>query len=397
VALVLDLVGVGVAVFVTLPAAYLAFLAVVTIVARPATVERPNTAPDDMRFAILVPAHDEEDAIGETIGGLLALDYPRNLFTVHVVADNCSDATAAVARRHGACVHERSDSQRRGKGAALNWLAEEIATETREVNAFVFVDADCKLSRDFLAVMSDHLRDGAGVVQALHLVTVSEDRPLVRIRELAFRLGNHLRPLAYAALGASCPLLGTGMCFAAEEHRRYRWSETSVVEDGELSLRLVRDGHRVALASGATVRQVMPTTFGAAGSQAVRWERARFDHFSEGVRLAWRGARRRQAGPLLAGLGILVPPTAVIAGGSGGAILIGAAAGRADLIALGMIALGALLLYAARGASLGGMAPRVVLRILVWAPAYAAWKLGVIALAAVGSGRREWRRSARVA
>ena len=87
-----------------------------------------------------------------------------------------------------------------------------------------------ELSNDFVGVMSDHLRAGDQTIQALHLVAVSEDRPLIRIRELAFHLGNHLRPLAHTILGGSSGLHGTGMCFAADIARRYRWSESSVVD-----------------------------------------------------------------------------------------------------------------------------------------------------------------------
>ena len=389
--------GIGLfAVVITLPALYLAFLGAVTLVARPKTpVSRRGTG--SLGFAILVPAHNEAELVGGTVDRLLRLRHPADRVSVHVVADNCTDDTAAVARERGACVHERTDARRRGKGAALNWLADQVFSEIPRVDAFVVVDADSELSNDFVGVMSDHLRAGDQTIQALHLVAVSEDRPLIRIRELAFHLGNHLRPLAHTILGGSSGLHGTGMCFAADIARRYRWSESSVVEDGELFLRLVRDGHRVALATGATVRQTVPASFAGAGAQAVRWERVRFDHFVAGARLAAQGARRRNPSALFAGLSILVPPTAVLATAGGLAIVMGALVGSAALAVLGAVALVALVGYAARGAALAGMAPRVLLRILLWAPPYAIWKLYVVALAATGTGRGEWARSTRAA
>ena len=77
--------------------------------------------PGARRFAILVPAHDEQAVIGRTLASLAALDYPHDRADVWVVADNCTDATAAVAQTHGALVLERRDPARAGKGHALAW------------------------------------------------------------------------------------------------------------------------------------------------------------------------------------------------------------------------------------------------------------------------------------
>ena len=157
--------GIGLfAVVITLPALYLAFLGAVTLVARPKTpVSRRGTG--SLGFAILVPAHNEAELVGGTVDRLLRLRHPADRVSVHVVADNCTDDTAAVAREHGACVHERTDARRRGKGAALNWLADQVFSEIPRVDAFVVVDADSELSNDFVGVMSDHLRAGAQTIQ----------------------------------------------------------------------------------------------------------------------------------------------------------------------------------------------------------------------------------------
>ncbi len=383
------------AVFIALPAVYLAFLAGLTLLPRPSP-PRDRAPGGLLRFAILVPAHDEELMIGRTAASLLRLDYPRDRFSVHVVADNCVDATAALARRHGACVHERSDPLRRGKGAALNWLVEQVAAEVSDADAVVVVDADSELSPNFLWVMTHHLRAGAQAVQALNLVAVSEDRPLVRIRELAFELGCHLRPLAHEMLGASSGLYGNGMCFSAALCGRYRWNESSVTEDAELFLRLVRDGNRVVLATDATARSVMPATLRDAGSQAVRWERGRFDHSGAAARLLWTGLRRRDPNSLFTALSALTPPIAVLATASGLGLAAGLTWGAPPLVAFAAGSLSCLVFYALRGATLGGMAPSVVLRILLCAPLYSLWKVWVIALAAIGEGRGAWTRTTRV-
>jgi cellulose synthase/poly-beta-1,6-N-acetylglucosamine synthase-like glycosyltransferase len=379
---------------VTVPAAYLAFLAAVTLFARP--IRRVPADPSGaLRLAILVPAHDEELLIGRTVDGLQQLRYPRDRFSVHVVADNCTDRTAAVARQHGATVHERTDPARRGKGAALNWLIDQLAGEAPDIDGFVIVDADSALSPDFLSAMDEHLRAGDQIVQALNLVAVAEDRPLIHVRELALELTCHLRPLAYTTLGGSSLLCGNGMCFSAAVLRRYRWSETSVVEDGELYIRLLRDGRRVTLATDAVVRSVMPATWREARSQSVRWDRARFDHAPEAAAFIWDGLRRGDRTAFLAGLSIIHPSVTVLLAAAVAGLVAGAVAGAAGLVDLAAIAIVAVAFYTLRGASLGGMKSRVLLRLLLWAPLYAGWKLSVMGRAALGAGRKEWARTSR--
>src|SRR5918912_609980 len=82
----------------------------------------PNPSSPRHRFAILVPAHNEEQLLPRLLRSINALDFPRALYDTHVVADNCSDRTAAVAAAAGAIAHERHDAHLRGKGYALRWL-----------------------------------------------------------------------------------------------------------------------------------------------------------------------------------------------------------------------------------------------------------------------------------
>jgi cellulose synthase/poly-beta-1,6-N-acetylglucosamine synthase-like glycosyltransferase len=381
--------------FIALPSLYLAFLAAVTLARRGHRGDWSRR--DPATFVILVPAHNEEAVIGRTVASLLALDYPKERFAVHVIADNCTDDTATKARRLGANVHERREPHRTGKGAALNWIIDALVSRSEPVDAFVVVDADSELSYDFLWAMNRHLRAGARVIQALNLVSVSADRPLVRIRELAFELNCHLRPLAHSTLGGSSGLFGNGMCLRADVCARYRWAESSVVEDAELFLRLVRDGQRVALATDARVRSVMPETLRTAGAQAVRWERGKFDYLGEILDLLRVGLMKRDANALLAGLSGVVPPFSLVAFASG-VFLVGSAVLHAGaLFALTLVCLGALLFYVLRGAALGDIGPRVLVDILLWAPLYCVWKVGVVGLAAVGVGRGDWRRATRSA
>jgi cellulose synthase/poly-beta-1,6-N-acetylglucosamine synthase-like glycosyltransferase len=389
-----DLVAIPIAIFIGLPSLYIAFLAVVTL--RPRRATRNDAEPSGaLRFAVLIPAHDEELLVGRTVASAIGLDYPRDRFSVHVVADNCSDGTAAAARRQGACVHERSEPQRPGKGAALNWLIRSVVSEGRDVDAFVFVDADSMLSPNLLRAMERELRRGAEAVQAIYLGADSPDGPVSRIRKLALRLHNHLRPLAHTTLGGSSRLYGNGMCFRPALLRDHPWSESSVGEDGELLARLVDHGHRVALAEDATVHSVMPAFFREAMSQSVRWERGRFDHFGLYAGLTWRGLRRRDRTRFLAGIGVVIPPVSILAAGSLAALVL---AFVLESPAVGVVAVGSaicLVFYVWRGAALGGFTARSLLETLVWSAPYAAWMVWVFGRAALGAGRGKWIRTSR--
>src|SRR5919201_4724168 len=112
----------------------------------------PHPSSPRHRFAILVPAHNEEQLLPRLLQSINALDYPRALYDVHVVADNCTDRTAAVAAAAGATVHVRADDQRRGKGYALRWLLARLGRAGAAYDAYVILDADSVVSPNFLRV-----------------------------------------------------------------------------------------------------------------------------------------------------------------------------------------------------------------------------------------------------
>ena len=350
-----------------------------------------------LRFAVLIPAHDEEILVGRTVASAIGLDYPRDRFSVHVIADNCTDATAEIARRYGACVHVRYEPRKPGKGAALNWLVARVDDEGTRVDAFVIVDADSELSPNLLRAMERRLVDGAEAVQALYLVAGAADTPLSRIRRLALQLHNHLRPLAHTSLGGSSRLYGNGMCLRDALVRDHPWSETSVGEDGELCARLIDHGHRIAFAEDATVSSVMPGSFGDAMSQSLRWERGRFDHFGLYAGLAWKGLTRGDLTRFLCGVGVVIPPISFLAACSAFAVLFGVLLRSEPVALVGLGSSLCLLFYVLRGAALGGLTARALFRTLLWAGPYTAWMLWVLMLAALGAGRGDWVRTPRAA
>ena len=140
---------------VTLTTAYLGLLTLCSA-ALPALAARR-----DKRFVVLVPAHNETAVILRTVKNLLALDYPAGQFRVQVIADNCTDDTAALARQAGAAVWERSSASERGKGYALKFAYEKVLAEAW-ADAVVVVDADTEVSPNLLTSFAAHLGAGAG-------------------------------------------------------------------------------------------------------------------------------------------------------------------------------------------------------------------------------------------
>ena len=372
-------------VLVLAPSVVLGILAIATLRrAKRDTDERDAVVGSPL--AVLIAAHDEELVIGRTLAAIASVD--RSVY-VHVIADNCSDRTAEIAATASACVHERNDPAHPGKAAALNRLTAEVLAEDQGTGAFVFLDADARPEPGFFLAMRRAVARGAEALQAKNLVADAR-APLARLRELAFHLKCELRPMAYERLGLSVGLHGNGMCLTRDLLQRYPWNEGSVVEDGELHLRLVRRGIRVRLASGAVVRSPMPESFRGAAGQAVRWERGKFDLLRDGMRLMAIGLVSRRIAPLAAGYDVLIPPFSFLVATSTGVTALAAAIGDAGLLAVGLASLAGCVIYVARGLSLARMGLGACARLALWSVLYVSWKLVLLARTMFGGGRGEW-------
>jgi cellulose synthase/poly-beta-1,6-N-acetylglucosamine synthase-like glycosyltransferase len=375
----IDLLGAGVSAIVAISGfavfALGLYLAVLTLAAIRNPRVPPATAPR-RRFAVLVPAHDEETVIGRLLSSLDGQNYPRQRFDVFVVADNCTDATARVARRAGAIVHERRDTSRRAKGHALRWLLERVRAYDH-YDAYVFFDADSVVSPGFLSSMDARLEAGSKVIQAHYRVLNAAASPVSAMREAAFASLHYVRPLGRSALGLSCGLKGNGMCFAAASLDEHGWSSTGLAEDVELHLGLVRAGIRVDFAPEAVVRADMPVSLRAATSQNLRWEAGRLNAARVDVAGMLRdGLRRRNALEIDAAIEQIIPPlsVALVAG-----IACGIGSARAGTtVALVASSMGTGLIVAHVLAGLVAVrAPTRSYLVLLAAPAYIVWKLTI--------------------
>jgi 1,2-diacylglycerol 3-beta-glucosyltransferase len=379
--------------------AWTAYLAMLAVLSR-ANRAPPSASPAEHRFDVVVPAHDEEMGIAETVGSLLALDYPRALYRVLVVADNCRDATAKRAAEAGALVLERTDTTRRGKGYALQYAFERALSDGFS-DAVVVIDADTRATPNLLEAFAARLRAGARAAQAEYGVVNRQASWRTRLMHIAFTLFHGLRSRARERLGVSAGLRGNGMMFATPLLREVPHEAFSIVEDVEYGIRLGLAGHRVHYVGEAQVFGEMVTTAGASSSQRRRWEGGRgLLARRHGARLLGEGLRRRS--PLLLDLAadLIVPPITYVAL----AVLAGLAVSGA-WVALGHGELWVMTpwcasavffaLYVARGAWMARVGPRVALDLL-WAPVYMVWKV-VLAMRSPPSAEREWVRTTREA
>lgn len=228
------------------------------------------------RFAILVPAHNEEKIISKTIYSLSALIYPKKLYDVFVIADNCDDNTADIARSLGVNVLERSHKTRKGKGYALRWAFNRLLNTDEDYDALLVVDADSLISGNYLEVMNYYLEKGSDVIQSNDQVLPEPGNWSVEATQIGFLLYNYVKPLGRKVLNFNMGLRGNGMCFRAEVLKKIPWKAWSLTEDVEYGMILILNGIKIDFAPEASVLAQMPIKASNAESQRARWEMGRY-------------------------------------------------------------------------------------------------------------------------
>ncbi len=373
---------------------YLAALAVLARRQVPPTLSAPR-----LRFDVVVPAHDEETGIVRTVESLLALDYPRELFRVWVIADNCRDRTADRAAAAGALVMVRNEPEHRGKGYALahafnRSLAEGFA------DAIVVVDADTVASSNLLAAFAGRFEAGAAAIQADYGVRNPRSSWRTRIMTIALATFHGVRSLARERLGLSCGLRGNGMGFSKAVLVAQPYSAFSIVEDLEYGLQLGYAGVRVQYVHEARVLGQMVVTERASRSQRHRWEHGRQALIRQHVpKLLGQAWRRRDLLLLDLALDLLVPPLGqlVALNAVGATLCVLAARVNGGVAPFASYVWGAsflgILLYVVRGWRLSGIGPYGLIDLL-WAPVYVIWKL-TLRFRGKAQGQDEWIRTTR--
>lgn len=227
--------------------------------------------PPSSRFAIVVAAHNEERVIGELIRNLNELEYPRELYDVYVVADNCTDATARIAAEQGAFVVERFNDVEVGKGYALEYVFDIIFENGIPYDAVVVFDADNLVAKDFLSIMNAHLLRGEKIIQGYLDTKNANDTWITKSIYISYILTNRFWQLSKYNLGLTCALGGTGMCLSTEVLKKYGWGMTSLTEDLEFQTKALMNNIKVTWAHDAKVYDEKPLSLMQSWRQRKRW------------------------------------------------------------------------------------------------------------------------------
>ena len=286
---------------------------VIEICAASFAVRRRETAPISQRrgtVAVLIPAHDEAKGILATLNDIKPQLRPTDQLLV--VADNCTDDTAAVAASAGAEVTVRSDLTKIGKGYALDWGLTHLASTPTDI--VIMIDADCRLAENTIDRLANVCEQAQRPVQALYLMTTSEGSKINhQVAEFAWRVKNWVRPLGLQALGLPCQLMGSGMAFPWTVIRSVELSSGFIVEDLKLGLELASAGHLPLFCPSAIVSSTFPTSTEGTRMQRHRWEQGHIGLIlSKAPSLLYAALRQRNLGLLVVTLDLIVLPISLL-------------------------------------------------------------------------------------
>lgn len=247
-------------------------------------------------FALIVAAHNEETVVGDIVASLKKLDYPKERFEVFVVADNCTDHTAELARQNGAVVWERTNNEHRGKGYAMEYAFEKLFAMDKKYEYFCVFDADNLVKSDFLVQMNNKINEGYRAVQGYLDSKNPNDNWLTFAYSMWYWINNRVSQLARGNLNLGCRLGGTGFAVDAELIRQYGWGATCLAEDTEFTLKLALNDIKVGWAHTAVVYDEKPTLLGTSIHQRKRWMQGLSEVATGYVRpLAKRGVCEKSA------------------------------------------------------------------------------------------------------
>lgn len=239
-----------------------------------------------LNICVVIPAHDEELNVVNSIKSLFACEIKQHQLTVVVIADNCSDNTAVVAKDVGARVLERTNLKCRGKGAALNFAFQALMKE--RFDAYIILDADTVVQQNFIVEFAKLFQAGADAVQCRYLVANPDASLRTRLMNLALLAMHVLRPRGRSQLGISCGVFGNGFGLTRQTLIDVPYLADSVVEDLEYHISLVRAEKTVVFANQTTVWAEFPAGGKSAETQRSRWEGGRLRIIRENAFLLFK-------------------------------------------------------------------------------------------------------------
>ena len=233
--------------------------------------EKPLKEDKQHRFMTIIPAHNEEKVVVNLIESLKKLDYPKDLYDIYVIADNCTDKTAEVAKKAGAIVYERFDEAHKTKGHALQWFLAQKIEEDAPYDAFCIFDADNIVDENFLKVMNKKLCQGEEVVQGYKDIKNPSDSWVSAGYAIFYWTMHRFYHLARYNIGLSPLMNGTGFMVKFDVIKPQGWNTKTLTEDIEFSLKRIIEGKKLGWARDAIVYDEQPVGFKQSWTQRSRW------------------------------------------------------------------------------------------------------------------------------
>lgn len=234
--------------------------------------DKPLKVKKDHRFMAIIPAHNEEAVVANLVESLKKQNYNKDLYDIYVIADNCTDNTAKVAKEAGAIVYERFDQSKKTKGYALDWFLKQKIDENAPYDAFFVFDADNIVHPDFIKNMNKKLCQGEDVVQGYRDIKNPSDNWITAGYALFYWTMHRFYHLARYNLGLSPLLNGTGFMVRFDVIKPEGGLKTvTLTEDIEFSLKRIIKGKKLGWSTDAIVYDEQPTSFKQSWSQRSRW------------------------------------------------------------------------------------------------------------------------------
>lgn len=234
------------------------------------------------KYAICIPARNEEAVIGNLIDSILYQDYPKEWLTIFVVADNCTDNTARIAREKGAVCYERFDDVNKTKGFALQFLFQKLERDygTESFEGYFIFDADNLLNRDYVSRMNDAFDAGEKIITSYRNTKNFDENWIASTYALHWLRSIRMRHRARSVLRLATNIQGTGFLFA-NELIRDGWKYTSLTEDRAFTADAVVHGYKISYNDAAVFYDEQPVSLRVALRQRLRWAKGHLLAFME--------------------------------------------------------------------------------------------------------------------
>lgn len=234
------------------------------------------------KYAILIPARNEESVIGNLIDSIHRQNYPQELLTIFVVADNCNDDTAKAAERLGAICYQRFDKEHRTKGYALQFLFENIQRDygIESFEGYFVFDADNLLKEDYIARMNDSFDAGEKIITSYRNTKNFSESWIASTYALHWLRSIRWNHRARSFLHLATNIQGTGFLFA-NEIVKDGWKYTSLTEDRALTADCVVQGYEISYNDAAEFYDEQPNSLRIALRQRLRWSKGHLMAFAE--------------------------------------------------------------------------------------------------------------------